>query len=494
MKLHYLFPFFSAAAPAVFLWEYTFAETTAKEAILAIGALLVFGGLVFALCGAFYRNSRKAAMFASTFLFLTLFFEQIFFNSVTTPFMKHTWAFFTIFGVIAALGYALKRTQKSLLGTAKVLTAVSGIFVLMSLVRLGLDFYELRATSVPTEDVVSITGASDRTAKDSSPDIYYIILDEYAAPSVIKNILGHEEAYEIVDWLEGKGFFVPKNSKSNYAATALSIPSSLNMRYLKGEEIKNKNELTRLTLDHALKDALKSYGYTYVHAGSEWVDYVNPYADINIRYSYDYLSPFQTALWQDTAFARVGAALDKEFDIQISPLLDRRVTHWYRVQFKFDEISKIPDKEDRPHFVFAHFLLPHVPTTFDAEGNYISRFQSSRLDPVQKYVGQVMFTNTQIKNLVETIMNTSKIQPIIIIQGDHGWRGFPNPLVKGGIQLTPEEEEALRLRIFNAYYLPDGGSELLYDSISPVNSFRVVLNRYFNQNLELLEDVSYGNL
>jgi hypothetical protein len=42
--------------------------------------------------------------------------------------------------------------------------------------------------------------------------------------------------------------------------------------------------------------------------------------------------------------------------------------------------------------------------------------------------------------------------------------------------------------IMNAYYLPDGGSELLYDSISPVNSFRVILNRYFGMNMDLLDD------
>jgi hypothetical protein len=33
--------------------------------------------------------------------------------------------------------------------------------------------------------------------------------------------------------------------------------------------------------------------------------------------------------------------------------------------------------------------------------------------------------------------------------------------------------------------------KILYPSISPVNSFRVVLDSYFAQNLPLLEDQSY---
>ena len=69
---------------------------------------------------------------------------------------------------------------------------------------------------------------------------------------------------------------------------------------------------------------------------------------------------------------------------------------------------------------------------------------------------------------------------MIIIQGDHG----PLP------DLT--EEASQRLPILNAYYLPGIQMDnVLYPSISPVNSFRVVLNSYFGQTLPLLEDRSY---
>ena len=49
----------------------------------------------------------------------------------------------------------------------------------------------------------------------------------------------------------------------------------------------------------------------------------------------------------------------------------------------------------------------------------------------------------------------------------------------------------VRLGILNAYLLPDGGAEALYASISPVNSFRVILNAYFGHSLPLLPDKSY---
>ena len=48
-----------------------------------------------------------------------------------------------------------------------------------------------------------------------------------------------------------------------------------------------------------------------------------------------------------------------------------------------------------------------------------------------------------------------------------------------------------RMPILNAYYLPGQKTEALYPSISPVNSFRVVLNEYFDQDLPLLPDRQY---
>ena len=61
---------------------------------------------------------------------------------------------------------------------------------------------------------------------------------------------------------------------------------------------------------------------------------------------------------------------------------------------------------------------------------------------------------------------------MIIIQGDHGL-----------------DTEA-RMAILNAYYLPGDGAKMLYPTITPVNSFRVVFNAYFGQEYPILPDTS----
>jgi hypothetical protein len=53
--------------------------------------------------------------------------------------------------------------------------------------------------------------------------------------------------------------------------------------------------------------------------------------------------------------------------------------------------------------------------------------------------------------------------------------------------VSPED----RMKILNAYFLPDGGNASVYDEITPVNTFRLIFNHYFSGDLKLLEDRSY---
>jgi hypothetical protein len=48
-----------------------------------------------------------------------------------------------------------------------------------------------------------------------------------------------------------------------------------------------------------------------------------------------------------------------------------------------------------------------------------------------------------------------------------------------------------RMGILNCYYFPDRNYQGITDHITPVNSFRVVLNHFFEANLPLLEERNY---
>jgi len=70
----------------------------------------------------------------------------------------------------------------------------------------------------------------------------------------------------------------------------------------------------------------------------------------------------------------------------------------------------------------------------------------------------------------------SSVPPVIVIEGDHGWA-----------DRNPED----KLSNFNAIHLPFGGKARLYPTLTPVNTFRIVLDEYFGGDFPLLEDVSY---
>ena len=63
------------------------------------------------------------------------------------------------------------------------------------------------------------------------PDVYYIVLDEYA-PLRTLNMFYDYDNTDFIEFLQERGFYVTKNSHSNYAETFLAMASTLNMKYV----------------------------------------------------------------------------------------------------------------------------------------------------------------------------------------------------------------------------------------------------------------------
>ena len=87
---------------------------------------------------------------------------------------------------------------------------------------------------------------------------------------------------------------------------------------------------------------------------------------------------------------------------------------------------------------------------------------------------------------IDRLLVRSTEPAIIIVQADHGPDAEMDPNWR--INNTNLSE---RMSIFNAYYFNDQDYSTLYEGITPVNTFRVVLNKYFGAGLELLVDRVY---
>ena len=96
------------------------------------------------------------------------------------------------------------------------------------------------------------------------------------------------------------------------------------------------------------------------------------------------------------------------------------------------------------------------------------------------------WTNKRFEWLIDILLSDPEYSPVIVIQGDHG-----EPAGQSG--LNDADRRRAEYGIMNAYHLPNGGDSLLYPSVSPINTFRIIFNYYLGADFELLEDKSYSS-
>ena len=160
--------------------------------------------------------------------------------------------------------------------------------------------------------------------------------------------------------------------------------------------------------------------------------------------------------------------------------------------FQFDALNEIAADPD-PTFTFAHFTLPHPPYVFDAQGNYVTADQW-RAGPDEAYLDQLKYTNTAMLQMIDRLMaGPDETDPIVVIQSDEG----PHPARLEADEDAFEWPDATdaelggKFRILDALYLPGESPDAHLESFTPVNTFRIVFDRYFGADLALLPDRSW---
>lgn len=309
------------------------------------------------------------------------------------------------------------------------------------------------------------------------PNIYYIILDEYCRADVLKNDLGFDNS-GFVRQLQQRGFLVSSQSVSNYSSTYLSLSSSLNMDYLQSLQKRaglkglNPQILGEMIHESHAVLMLKRAGYSFAVFPSNFrVTDRSPHADRTYRRRRLNFSEFERVLFDKSLFA---------------PLLAGVANHRRDVLYNLEILGK-PEGLQEPVFVFAHIMAPHPPYVFDRTGKMppqepFGRDIQSLQKAIRRYTDQIVYTNRRVLEAVDRILRAEEQPPVIIVQGDHGFRRLPKE--------HPAQQRAIS-SILNAYYLPPATGDLPGPGISPVNSFRIVFNRYLGARYPLLPDQAY---
>ncbi len=328
------------------------------------------------------------------------------------------------------------------------------------------------------------------SAHQPLPDIYYIILDGYARSDVLKELYDYDNQ-PFLNSLRKRGFYVAEESQTNYTSTGQSLSSSLNLEYLddlSGTLSANRYPLGDLIAQNRARELLKGLNYRFVAFSSGYLLTDVKDADQYLSYGGNFLNDFESFFLSFTFIGNLSGN-----NLVNLPFFGYR-THRARILYELDQLGKLGES-DGPKFVFAHIIAPHPPFVFDRNGNPIqpnreyyigdaTHFEGTVQEYIEGYHDQLAYLNTQVEKMVGEILDTSATPPIIIIQGDHG----PGAL----LDYESPKDSCIkeRVSILNAYYLPEG-TERLYPTISPVNSFRVIFNAYFGANFPMLEDRTY---
>ena len=448
---------------------------------LVIAALLIF--LVSLM---FFREWRKASLFAFAFLLVYYYFcdlKDYLHLNIRGFFSSYIFLFPFLFVLLLILFVRLRKSTSKFrqvvlyLNTfLLILVAWEGISILLS--------PEAHKTDLGDPEK-KFSSAYQPCNDCKKPDIYYFLFDGYTSSAVLKSEFGFDNSMDHA--LSLRGFYVTQNSKSNYNLTPFSLGSVFNLEYLPG---------LRSDQEFFLKDYLPGVATVYKSElfpilQKEGYKVFN-HSIFNIEHIPSTIPPFD--LWEiNQVYARHNIFWKTDQDIgwlvrQKLGIGGRSSSHRAYIEAKDlhvkrtiqNTIATIRTASPQPKFVYSHFILPHGPYSIDSLGNKLQS-KSTPLtwdDYRNGYIGQVKYTNLVITNLVDSILQYKKRPTVIIIQGDHGFR-FSQPAKKH-----------MEFDNYNAYYFSNEKYVQIKDSVTNVNTFRFVFNAFFDKRLPLLRDTS----
>ena len=487
-------PFLWAIFPVLSLYASNLGEVLLSDLwqpLVWVGVLAIFSYLIFVIIT---NNYYRAAIHASFFLILFFSYGHVFTlldsSSIVMFIFSHQVGRFTLsllFYLAPAWVIFLIVGEWWLLKKSLNYQAINKYFFITGVVLTGISLftiipYEMTRPVIKNNDDNNETSISAITETSLLPDVYYIILDGYSRGDTLERMFGDDNE-DFLNLLRERDFIVASNSRTNYVHTASSLASSLNMEYVNylTERYNQRSDdhtiPFQMIKNNRLSRSLKSIGYSFVSFNSKKSQgNDNPFADKNIDYPLRFdFDDFDSLLINNTILQPFLAVTEIRRNREA-------------LRYNLDQLSDLPNYADKPVFVFAHFVAPHPPFYFDKNCEREPILANDSYNK-EKYYGMLLCINKQIIEAVDNILDKSQVPPIIVIQGDHGSDLSRQFIIEYEDLDKTEVDE--RTNILNAYYVPNVDRGIWYDSITPVNSWRMILKHYYGAEIDLLPDKTY---
>ena len=428
---------------------------TIQENISLILIISVFTIGVDLLSRKLIRDKTKAALIATFFIILNLFYldilqfvmgEPVLINPINSHTSSHPEIIIlpVIFTAWFSFTLLIIKTKRLIAGLNLYLNVLFILFILLELVKVyAVPIPQVKLTeNEPLPVNLNLTN-------DQKPDIYYIILDAHTSSESLKKYWKYDNS-GFEDSLKTLGFSIAAKSKSDFAFTPYCLASYLNSSSLILDTTKQYNErnLFQLIRNNRLLDWLKTNDYLYYNFSGFDIDGKPHY--FNTFYYNHFLG---RTLWYKNSIQLYHYLVPSSRIPQTNLNIFNELNH------------QAVKNENKPIFTYAHIMSPHEPFYFNEHG--VPYKASDSLSEKQKYLGQLIFTDSLIMKTINHILSIAKRKPIIIIQGDHGFR-YLNDTIK---QEQLHEAHTMFFAICSPY------DSIVINTHNPATTFIKVIER-----------------
>jgi hypothetical protein len=469
-----------------------------EAALRALAFVPLVTGGIWVLLRLLFKDWRRAAVLTTLLMVLFFSYGHVYHYLEARPILglelgRHR-SLMLIYAILA--GLCIWITWKKLVEVSRatqLLNLVSGVLIMFPILQVVSFHLQQQDARTSLAAQVGTSDGNPLTIPQNAPDVYYIILDGYSRADVLAERFEFDNS-TFLDALQELGFYVATCSQSNYTQTLLSMTSSLNFNYLDAlEGVDFEAGDVAVLFPHVINNKARiifeQLGYTIVafETNYYWLNledadhyYSTAGRAVNPGEAHLPVNAFEAMLIRESA-GLVLTDLLSFLPGEMQPDLEYpNRMHAEQVLYAFEKLADVPLEVPGPKFVYAHIVAPHSPIVFGPAGEWVVLPEG--LDDAgwrKAHTDEIQYVNTRVLEVVEALINGSAREPVIIIQADHG---------------AMINDQQNHTEILNAYYLPGYDEAGSYASISPVNTFRVIFNRYFGGSYPLLDDITYVSL
>jgi hypothetical protein len=449
-----------------------------------IGLTLIIGSLVWLL----FRDMRATAI-GTTALLAFFFFYEAFIQFLIKRFPHR---FFTssafllavgLFALIATFIY-LKKNKRPFPRLYLFLNATLLIYILVDTGGLVLKLRHppVNPLSVYSFAKVETTPPCTACAK---PDVYFLLFDEFASTLALKEQSNFDNS-SLDSFLIGQGFHINPYSSANYNFTPFSMASILNMSYIEGLKYPNRivaedyAHSFQLIRDNEVIKVFSREGYEVKNFSI--FDLAGQPTE-----AWQSFLPLKTRLITARTLAErlnksINALLVRYLGIRYFVVQEYMKYHSSNEEFLKRVASEADRRNNKPRFLYAHFMMPHSPFLFDSSGlrktdeQIYAQMSTDTAAFHRDYLSYLQYTNKRLESLVLHIRQSAP-DAVILLCGDHGYRGW-----------AEKDEPGFQFQNLNAVFFPDHDYTRWNKKRSMVNQFRIVFNQLFQTRYPMLKD------